>query len=1203
MDESVEVISTYGSIAGRARPNTNPTLPDSPTPSMVTLGNRLRSIPKGKLLHSDFINNMSSEGVSVVVALLFEDTDTTTWSETLTHNVAHTLLTLAPETLRSYFKVEGKMEELARSLSTLVDKLPTFEEDDLCPALVPDVVKDRALRSRCSADDLSCLECTGIISPFLRRFYPYSALRAVKALPSVAISDLVSIVQEPGYFAQMWRGTLDECIFDPPCWVTLVAKTNPSIQAAPTQTEDIFSDDEFVSEFDGFTPIKLLGLPQEEAESLPLDELRTRTLQSLPPILSRLMSAEETAQFVISFGTSPIDDLRRLLSTDGFRSKLNNIRGIPDPTPLPRRVYRIRLHVMTKIRRWTSYDELMHTWGTAVLTFLTALGFPIFLHLNPYDPAEMPLLLPVDSTIHLSDYAQSNARNTIDTCDIWCSTPFLQWGDLITPSSLGSPAEAYVESLAKDGLRTDCRESFTFGFYPVVALIGSDCRDRSILMIDEYMSCLLRLESDIPPFEIEWLSIGASNRKKHVMAKCVMATSEHCPRVMELFRRMERMTTSFDTHLIKKSMRLCFFPPADAPVDEAADTMRSIWDEQDNYEATHTRVILTEVPGIDPFLTPLPQLDSDPNSETPLSIAHTALMGGILDDDGEIFDIPAVKLTTDTAFTRYYLYSHGDDAQELIRHGQAFLCLLSKRLQLETPLRLCIREARRFTLPPSSQQDDTPHVNTIPPRADGSVAFSIDSDVMTLLQSMNQTITDMGREISSIKEQLRPTTIAEDVISAVQSSITTTAKELHSATSTSMEGFINHLMQHVQSYSWDIGTICHELNTSHTYSRNVLQDLVDRYDATALGSYDGTMAFGNELVMLRLAVTACAERINLLLTDRPDIPCIPLGDDIPMSPNTASRAMDAINSDYESGSNLISMVTVTDDPSQLNALTQDSMRGSQPSTTDAGSNTLYRSLSSAQLPLPAHTRTFTTDNDTDTPTTELAHTEPTTMIPELANQSSTRLTQDSLSTTALLGTLTQDTPLDNNAIPSAATTAPPPVDPLPTMNAATTQPHTVCHACGLAALAVCECCSYSFCDNCIHIDSDRGSYWCGPCRTRGTVQTSSSVDTSESGEKLTTLPSGTPAPSMSRETPTRRTRSRSESTLDSGDSTFLLHTTKSTWQSRRRRPRRRSCSPQTATSTSITSISTATPRSRSSQPTLHHFVKNKTRPRRANTKY
>jgi hypothetical protein len=57
-------------------------------------------------------------------------------------------------------------------------------------------------------------------------------------------------------------------------------------------------------------------------------------------------------------------------------------------------------------------------------------------------------------------------------------------------SSLGPPAEEYTGYLAREGLRTDCRESFALGLHPLVALISSDCRDRSQLMIEEYTSSL-----------------------------------------------------------------------------------------------------------------------------------------------------------------------------------------------------------------------------------------------------------------------------------------------------------------------------------------------------------------------------------------------------------------------------------------------------------------------------------------------------------------------------------------------------------------------------------------------------------------------------------------------------------------------------------------------------------------------------------------
>ena len=156
-------------------------------------------------------------------------------------------------------------------------------------------------------------------------------------------------------------------------------------------------------------------------------------------------------------------------------------------------------------------------------------------------------------------------------------------------------------------------------------------------------------------------------------------------------------------------------------------------------------------------------------------------------------------------------------------------------------------------------------------------------------------------------------------------------------------------------------TICHKLNSSHLYSCSVLQDLVDRYDATAIGSYDGTMAFGDELVILRLVVTACAKCINLLIAGQPNIPQVPLGDDTPMSPTTASHAMDAIHNDYTLGADLTSVVTVTDDPTQLNMLTQDTSLGTQsPTASGIGTNTSdIPPPSSIQPPIPLSTHTPT----------------------------------------------------------------------------------------------------------------------------------------------------------------------------------------------------------------------------------------------------
>ena len=99
------------------------------------------------------------------------------------------------------------------------------------------------------------------------------------------------------------------------------------------------------------------------------------------------------------------------------------------------------------------------------------------------------------------------------------------------PPLLPPPTRWHILLLAQEGLRTDCRESFTLGLLPLVAIIGSDRLDRNTLMIAEYTTSLRKLESTIPPFEIEWLSVGAPHREKHVMVQCVMATTEHYLRV------------------------------------------------------------------------------------------------------------------------------------------------------------------------------------------------------------------------------------------------------------------------------------------------------------------------------------------------------------------------------------------------------------------------------------------------------------------------------------------------------------------------------------------------------------------------------------------------------------------------------------------------------------------------------------------------
>ncbi len=130
-----------------------------------------------------------------------------------------------------------------------------------------------------------------------------------------------------------------------------------------------------------------------------------------------------------------------------------------------------------------------------------------------------------------------------------------------------------------------------------------------------------------------------------------------------------------------------------------------------------------------------------------------------------------------------------------------------------------------------------------------------------------------------------------------------------------------------------------------------------------------------------------------------------------MSLTTASHAMDTIHNDYTSGADLTSVVTVTDDPTQLNMLTQDTSLGTQsPTASSIGKNTSdIPPPSSIQPPIPlsTHTPTHAPTPDLDElgrppSPTNLDNTGPTTSAAEPADQSSTTSAPDSLSTPDLM---------------------------------------------------------------------------------------------------------------------------------------------------------------------------------------------------------
>ncbi len=171
---------------------------------------------------------------------------------------------------------------------------------------------------------------------------------------------------------------------------------------------------------------------------------------------------------------------------------------------------------------------------------------------------------------------------------------------------------------------------------------------------------------------------------------------------------------------------------------------------------------------------------------------------------------------------------------------------------------------------------------------------------------------DLRQELRYIEEDLRSRSIPEEVIGAVKSSIASTVTDLHSQTRSNSEMLTSQLMDQLHNYAGSLGTICHELNASHCYDQAILQNLVDRYDHSTTESTDGFLAYGNELVMLRLMVQACVDRINLLIANRNDIPNIPFGSPPTLGPQAMDMVIAEINNDYAKGVDMTQLGTNVD---------------------------------------------------------------------------------------------------------------------------------------------------------------------------------------------------------------------------------------------------------------------------------------------------
>lgn len=870
--------------------------PYPPTQEMVKLATKLRALTD-EIQLQDITTPRSSAGTSVIVAMLLERIERSieTPNGVLLRNVALSLLTTSPVILLEYWSDTNKIDTLIREMRERPEALPNFIETELCPILIPAAYPEFDVTKRIQDLDITKGEYVKLMKPFVQCFYPGFLHRVTKILGNIPAKTIHRMVTEPGYFAQYMKSEVKDFVFDPPRWVTF-----PEMVAIVKVTQDdTDSEDTARTVIDGFSPLTHLGITNDEASGLLFEDLKTRALQTLPPILQHLLTPEETTKLVVDIATtSSQTQLCDLLSETGFRTHLNRVRGVVETTPTPPSyLFRIRVHAARGGHVWESHEHIAHTWVREMAALLSSLGFTLGFIRNPLDDRESPI--DVNSTLTTADfsgYCHPKAfEKTVSTLDIWCISPceFLGKQKASFPFT-GDAVDTYFSMLSFYNMSVECRESRPFGIFPCAALTYSDRRDNDDYLRDTYSAMLSDYfsPSEVPSFHIHWMSLYSADMSRSISVKCVMSLPEDISGVQTAFGKLVSGTKSdrfAPLHLID----ICVLTRDDW--DKKFDL---IYNSQQNFQMQFTRVVLTGLNGRDPFFTKVYWDDTD----TECTVAHHIFRGSFRDNAG--IDIPIVKLTADATNERYYLYSRNQDASALIRYGRTLKPILSEGLNIpEGKIRLQTFEAvdtlRRdqattiptvSTTPVLTAQEDT--VASASPHND------IPMDIREMVISMHSMMIEYGKELGTIKSQITQSpTAPTEIHSTVQSSITSTVTQLQDSVHSTAEKFAMKLADRFESFAETLGAICLELSRSQNDSSTILHELIAKYDVTAMDCYDGNVAYGTELAMLRLMVHACVERINLLLAElRPNWNGV-----VHPSPQEVDAVLTKIHDEYHSG--------------------------------------------------------------------------------------------------------------------------------------------------------------------------------------------------------------------------------------------------------------------------------------------------------------
>jgi hypothetical protein len=779
------------------------------------------------------------------------------------HNLAHFLMASKPESLLSYLREGDKLAQFVYNRIARTDLLPPFDESKLFPYDTGNLIHDQEIRTRMNTRDATRADYGHMILPFIQRFYPTETARVRQAIQDGKLNGhLRDIVMVPGYFSSIWYAHGRESAFDPPKWVDLHYREEDKARQGNMAEGSFEDDDDCPRMLDGFSPMNHMGVSAEDIMKMTPRDQKTQALTTLPTILRKLVPKETAADIMINLAMIPEEFFPSYLQPEGFQKCIATANAEDEKAADNRSEYRIRLRLQQttpeKGQRREPNGEVVQQWAQALKELVEMKPLEIRIIAPPHDSTRADInikdTLPVSEI--LEGYTQTVKRGK--GFDIWCITTCLTWGNHQLPYDdlLGT---SYYTYLMESGVVVTNEESYLANLIPCVALVGSDSRDREDVIHDEYRDQLKALELN-PTFQVIWCSLR-NTENRSAMIKCIATTIDQWEEVITAFLKIKQVTVRKfypATHLF--TMNVIPHPQGGINMSETTEIIMN----QRVREDEMTRVALTGLNGCNPFT--YHPLEQD-GSRSTCTLAEKLLLGTEKIDEEETPN-PVRKVNTDTMMTRCYLMAPKEDALELITYAEHIIPYFADWIGANVTTKLLKHTAEHWIPKKDPPMEAVGSQVTSATSALTSATGTSDAPIHQKLEELTKMLSLQNQHIQQlIHDRDTGTTTQRELMDTITTTMTTAVATIRADISKQHSNHSTTITNQLKGFSESIESSITSKYSSQEEMLEFFQELITQYDKAIGDVNDCTMAYGNEIAMLRMVMDACTHRVNWLVED------------------------------------------------------------------------------------------------------------------------------------------------------------------------------------------------------------------------------------------------------------------------------------------------------------------------------------------------